>query len=348
MLRKHLSFWLLFFITSAFAQIPENTAKQIQTDVLLFDKISIRAITISKNIIYYAADANRYGYINMKTKARVEKKIVKDSLTLEFRSIAQTKKHFFILSVGNPALLYKIDKKTMSSELVYAEQHEKVFYDSMHFSDQMNGMAMGDPTENCLSVLITTDGGNTWQKQSCENAPQVVNGEAAFAASNTNLVLKNKNVWMVSGGKQSRVFRSTNFGTSWQSFNTPIVQGETMTGIFSMDFFDNNRGIVVGGNYDKPNQNFSNKAITADGGKTWQLVSENKSFGYASCVQYVPGFNGKRIVSLGVTGIYISYNGGIDWVQISDDKTLFTLKFIDKNHFIAAGKDKILKVTILQ
>ena len=339
---------LLFFVGIASGQNKIPAFQKIAIESLLSDKISIRAILIDKNKIFYAADKNRFGYIDMKTKVKTEHKIVLDTFKLEFRSIAQTKKHIFILCVGNPALLYKIDKKTMAPKLVYKEKNEKVFYDSMHFKDAKNGMAMGDPTEKCLSVIITNDGGNTWHKQTCDNIPQTIDGEAAFAASNTNLILQGDSAWMVSGGKKARIFRSNNFGKLWQSYSTPIAQGEAMTGIFSADFYDEKNGIIAGGNYEKPLQNFGNKATTSDGGKTWKLVAENSGFGYSSCVQYVPSSNAKSIVSVGMTGVFYSDNAGETWTQISEESSLFVLKFIGKDSFIAAGKDKILRFTMVK
>ena len=120
------------------------------------------------------------------------------SNTTEFRSIAATNDAIFILTVGNPAILFKIDKKSLQETIVYQEENEKVFYDSMQFVDDLNGFAMGDPTENCLSLIKTTDGGNSWQKVSCANLPKINEGEAAFATSNTNLIVKGKSIFMVS------------------------------------------------------------------------------------------------------------------------------------------------------
>jgi len=42
-----------------------------------------------------------------------------------------------------------------------------------------------------------------------------------------------------------------------------------MTGIFSIDFYDMNLGVAFGGDWDNQSNNFSNKAITKDGGKSW-------------------------------------------------------------------------------
>ncbi len=64
-----------------------------------------------------------------------------------------------------------------------------MFYDALDFWNDLEGIAIGDPTEDCMSIIITRDGGNTWTKLLCENLPKVKEGEAAFAASDTNIAI---------------------------------------------------------------------------------------------------------------------------------------------------------------
>ena len=117
-----------------------------------------------------------------------------------------------------------------------------------------------------------------------------------------------------------------------------------MTGSFTADFYNENIGFIAGGNYEKLEQNFQNKAITNDGGKTWQLIAENEGFGYASCLQYVPNSGGKSIVVVGATGVFYSADTGKKWKQLSTDKDFYTIRFIDEKTAIAAGKNKIVKI----
>lgn len=316
----------------------------VQIDTLLQDELSIRAILVDSNKVWYAANKGQYGSIDLITDKRFSGHVTKDTLSLEFRSIAQTKDYIFMLNVGSPALVYRVSKDGSRIKKMYQENHPKAFYDSMQFWNDAEGIAMGDPTENCLSVLITRDGGTTWNKLDCENLPKVEDGEAAFAASNTNIIIKGTETWMVSGGKKSRVFYSADKGKSWEVFETPIVQGKAMTGIFTADFYDSKNGFIASGNYEQLNQNFGNKAITTDGGKSWKLIAEKEGFGYASCVQYVPNSNGQHIVTVGASGLYYSSTSGEKWSKLSDDNTLYTIRFMNDSTAIAAGKNKIIKI----
>jgi len=315
-------------------------------DTLFTDKISIRAIEIEKDKVWYAADKNRYGYYDLSTNKRTERRISIDTLKLEFRSIAQTKNSVFILSVGNPALLYKIDKNDLSYKLVYQEIHEKVFYDAIRFIDNKKGIAMGDPIEDTFSIITTIDGGETWNKLSKNNLPKLAIGEAAFAASNTNICVRGNSIFLVSGGIKSRIFVSNDFCQTWQVYETPILQGQAMTGIFSADFLNEKTGIIVGGNYEAQLYNNANKAVTFNGGQTWKLVGNNQGFGYASCVQFIPNSNGHKIISVGTTGIYSSFDQGNNWKKIADDKELFTIRFQDSKTAILAGKNKMIRMNL--
>lgn len=267
-----------------------------------------------------------------------------DTIIPHFRSIAKNGENIFALSVANPALLYKGNKNKY--ELVYTEEHEKVFYDCMQFfADGKHGIAVGDPTEDCPSVILTSDGGNTWTKLPCSQLPTFEEGEAFFAASNTNIAIVNNTVWIGSGGAKARILKSTDFGNTWEIFDTPIVQGDGPQGIYSIDFYDENHGIAIGGNYSKPEDNNANKAITTDGGKTWTLVANNTNPNYKSCVQYVPNTNGEEVFAVGKTGISFSNDGGHTWKQISKE-SYYAIQFIDSNTAWLSGHEKIGKLVL--
>ena len=132
---------------------------------------------------------------------------------------------------------------------------------------------------------------------------------------------------------------------TWNVYETPIIQGTNSQGIYSVDFADENNGIVIGGDYSKPNENFKNKAITSDGGKSWTLVADGERPNYKSCVQYVPNTNGKEVFAVGKTGVSYSNNGGISWKEISNE-AYYTIQFVNNNTAWLSGNNKIGKLII--
>lgn len=322
----------------------KKTVDTVEIETIYADSLlSIRAIDVaSDKSIAFAANNGVFGLYNPLTNQWGTAKQSYDTLDLQFRAVARTVNDFFMLSVGNPALLYKTGE-TGAMEVVYKEEHEKVFYDALAFWNAQEGVAIGDPTEDCMSIIITRDGGDTWSKIACDQLPKVKEGEAAFAASNSNIAIVGDNTWVATGGKTSRILFSPNKGKSWQVFETPMVNGEATTGIYSIDFYDASNGFAIGGDYTKPGLTTANKMKTTDGGRTWNIVGDGKEPGYRSCVQYVPNKGGKALVAVGFNGIDYSYDGGNTWKHLSDEG-FYTLRFLNDSVAYAAGKGRISRL----
>ncbi len=348
-----LATFLLACCTTKRKEVKENTRdfSKVEVEVLLQDSIHIRAIDIYNDSLIGYGFNRGYGFIDLSTNSNSMVDFLKtDTIdkrknwVTEQRAVAFTDKSFFSLGVASPARLRKIDIDSKREKIVYTENHEKAFYNSIAFWNTKEGIAMGDPTDGCLSILITRDEGDTWSKVSCDDLPKTFDGEAAFAASNGNIAIVGDRTWVVSGGAKTRVFYSPDKGITWQVFTTPIVEGKETTGIYSVDFNTENDGIIFGGDYLSPKENRSNKAMTSDGGKTWQLIADMKEPGYKGCVQYIPGSKGRQIIAAGFTGIAISNDFGVTWKEISKEK-FYTLRFINDSIAIAAGNKRIARVT---
>lgn len=310
--------------------------------ILENDSLSIRAIEIIGNNLAFAGNNGSFGLYNSATGKWNTDVIIYEGRRPEFRAVASTANDFFMLSVSNPALLYKTgDQGKM--ELVYKEEHPKVFYDAMAFWNDQEGIAMGDPTDGCLSIIITRNGGHSWEKVDCGILPQTEEGEAAFAASNSNIAVQGEETWILSGGMKSRIFYSPDKGQNWEVFDIPLSQGEATSGGYSLDFYDSENGIMIGGDYTKPEDNSANKAITTNGGKTWQLIGKNEEPGYKSSVRYVPNSNAQQMVATGFTGISYSKDAGKTWKQLTEEG-FFTIRFLNDSIAYAAGKGRIAKI----
>lgn len=326
----------------------KSTYKVIERKDIVLDSVAIRAIYPTADGVWFGGTNSKAGFISFQNES--DTKIVKlQKEKTDFRSMANSSNGILFLNAGSPANIYAMSTfgYNCASSLMYSETGEKVFYDSMFIDAKSKfGIVIGDPTEDCLSILLTEDSGKTWNKIPCANLPKTTEGEAAFAASDTNVKIVNGVIFIISGGKKSRLFKSQDKGKTWEVFETPIIQGEAMTGAFSMDFYNNKKGIIVGGNYEQQKDNSANKAFTKNGGKTWKLIAENEAFGYASCAQFMPKSNGKVIYTCGTSGVYYSTNYGKKWHKIVEDTDFYTLRFSSDKHIYLAGKNKVTKIKI--
>ncbi|MFL2588916.1 MAG: WD40/YVTN/BNR-like repeat-containing protein [Parvicellaceae bacterium] len=342
-MNRVVAIFFLLSISNLFSQSKQVSSKQTKGKNIFQIDCSIRALELENDsTCWFAGGKNKFGYTNDYGKTWKENVIKYDTFNLEFRSISVTTNSIFILSVASPALLFKIDKKTLNYKLVYKETNEKAFYDSMQFWDDKNGIAVGDPTANCMSIVLTKDGGNSWKKIACENLPLAVEGEAAFAASNTNLSLVDQKAFIATGGKEANVLVGTDYGKSWKKYKTPIIQGEKMTGIFSVNNLSVDTAIIAGGDWSAKQKIENTMAITKDGGNSWQLIENNP--GYISCVQFIP--KTKSLVASSTTGIYYSEDLAESWVKISDEG-YYTFRVSENGKYLYfSRKNKLMNVDI--
>jgi photosystem II stability/assembly factor-like uncharacterized protein len=172
-----------------------------------------------------------------------------------------------------------------------------------------------------------------------DKLPPALANEGAFAASGSCLTVSgSSDAWFVTGGATvARVFHSSDRGQTWSIHDTPIRAGIASTGAFSVAFRDSRNGVIVGGDYTKPKLGGRNVALTSDGGTTWTLVdSTSAPGGFRSAVSYVPGTNGRTLVTVGLSGTDISRDGGRTWMQ-TDTVAYNSVIFASADAGYAAG-----------
>ena len=203
---------------------------------------------------------------------------VPDAATLDFRAVvAFSATEAFLMSAGpgGQSRIYHTADAGRHWQLQFTNPNPNGFFDSMVFSDPTHGIVLGDPIPDQtgklkFELLITTDG-QTWTHIPPAQLPPAIEGEGAFAASNTCLAIIDPHIWFATGGKAARVFHSSDRGQTWRVFDTPILHGPDSAGIFSIAFRDQTHGVIAGGDYKHPDQDGPNLAFTTDGGETWTL-----------------------------------------------------------------------------
>ncbi len=236
-----------------------------------------------------------------------------DSADLDFRDVHAFSEDSAILMSAGPGPLSRIYTTSDGGahwKLTLKNEDEKGFFDAIAFWDRKRGLLAGDAVNGRMTLLRTEDGGASWKPAVM---PVALEGEGAYAASGTCVTVgRNGRAWFATGGAESaRVFRSTDWGVTWQVSNTPVRHDGAGSGIFSIAFWDDLHGVVVGGKHSAPTESADNIAFSEDGGVTWKAPSAQRPTGYRSAV--LAAVKRKILIVTGTTGTEISRDGGATW-----------------------------------
>ena len=298
---------------------------------------SLRAIEAVSDLNAWCASSTGHWMRVTVDGRNLDKLVYADTLTapadsavsLHYRGLAVTSSAILGTAIASPGLVRRADRTPdggihLPRTTAWRNDDSAVFMDAILALDDATLIAMGDPIDGCLTVIRSDDGGRSWETVPCADStragvPASREGEAAFAASNGNLSCAGDTAWMLSGGGASRVYRSLDRGRTWTAFDTPLQQGDQMTGGFSMDFTDARHGIVWGGNWEAKHDNTGRAVVTADGGETWTLLADGAGPGYGSSVRFRPGSGGQQLALVGSPGgLDVSDDGGATWRHVSD------------------------------
>jgi photosystem II stability/assembly factor-like uncharacterized protein len=312
--------------------------------------IYIRALEVlNDSCVWFAANRGVWGYTMDGGKNWRIDSIKVDTIYPAFRSMALLNDSTaLLLCIGSPAYMLKTQNSGKTWRTVYRNDDKDVFFDCMLFSGSRKGLAIGDPLDGCFHLIETTDGGETWRQINCSLLPKAHAGEACFAASNSNLSVRGDHTWFVSGGKNARVFYSAGPGLPFKAFETPLPKGETMSGIFSLDFFDQKKGLISGGHYEKTDTSIISLATTNDGGATWRAIRPEPPF-FGSCVRFR---NSDEVFVTGHDGTFSIHlpSGKITELKDSSGVSLkfYTLRFSPSAKFLwlAGSAGKITRINL--
>ena len=305
------TFSLLFTLTTSvicYSQTP--TIQILQSG----NKVSIRGLSVVNNQTVWAS--GNKGMIAKSTDAGAHFEWIQvlGYEKRDFRDIeAFDKNTAIIMGVDAPAIILKTTDGGKSWKKVLEDSTKGMFLDAMDFSDNKNGVVIGDPIDQKVYIATTKNQGETWERFELKNKPNALvtkTGEAFFASSGTNIKMIGRQIAFVSGGFSSRFF----YANSWDEI--PIMQGKESTGANSIAIYKGKKGVIVGGDFAKDTVRNDNCVLFEIGQDIVYSKPATAPHGYRSCVIYI---SDNLLITCGTSGIDISKDGGKNWELISKE-----------------------------
>jgi hypothetical protein len=279
------------------------------------NKTSIRGLSVVNDRVVWVSGSNGTIGKSLDGGLHWEWMIVPGFEKRDFRDVeAFDSVNALIMAIAEPAAILKTNDGGHTWKVVFMDSTRGMFLDAMHFTNAQQGLVIGDPIDQKVFLATTDNGGNDWKK--AESPPVMSEGEAFFAASGTNALLKSdingkQYPLYVSGGKKSNLWtRNKCFAMD----STLMVQGIESTGANSVDMYDDSNGIIVGGDFSKDSSAKANCVLFSLSPPIHFIRPEIPPHGYRSCVAYM---SPDKLICCGTSGVDISTDGGKQWKLIS-------------------------------
>lgn len=279
--------------------------------------------------------------------------VVPGAEDLEFRDVeAIGSREAYLLSAGfgDDARIYHTVDGGRTWTLQFVNREEAAFFDCFAFWGPDEAIVMVDAVNGKFPIRRTLNG-RIWNDIR-NKLPPAQPGEAAFAASGTCAATQgSNNAWLATGAAENaRILATTDRGESWKVYETPIVQGTPVSGIFTVAFRDPLHGVLAGGDLDDPDHRQPNFAVSSDGGKTWKLTRPAPIPGAVFGLSYVAGhdrgpFN-RRVMITGPGGAAWTPDEGETWTRLQGVRNFWAVGFASREVGWLVGTDgRIEKVT---
>lgn len=300
--------------------VPVSVAADYRwAEQVLAGDVSFRGISVLDGNVVWVTGTEGTVYRTGDGGETWQRIIVPGATSLDFRDVETLSADVVLLmsaGEGDGSRIFRTHDGGRNWRRVSPPVRPETFYDGFAFWDTRHGILGGDPVDGALYFLLTGDGGQRWERVPRETLPPLEENETgAFAASGSHLAVEGDSAWIGSVSPEgSRVARSRDRGVTWEIATTPMFHGSRTRGIFSIDFFDEDTGVAVGGDYTKEGEGTDNVILTTDGGRSWQLADAFPVF--QSAVRYL---DRDRLISVGPAATYRSDDGGRTWRVIPGD-----------------------------
>lgn len=311
---------------------------------------SCRSVSAASALVAWAGCTGGHVFRTVDGGATWTADTVRGAARLDFRGIKAFDANTAVITSAGPAeqgqaRIYRTVDGGKSWSMTWSDTTKGIFLDGVAFWDARHGFTFSDPVNGKLVILTTDDGGSSWQRVPPSNIPPVLSGEAAFAASNTQLTVQgSSNAWIATGGApEARVFRSTDRAHSWRVSSSGLPGGAT-AGLFGIAFSDARHGLAVGGDYAIARGPTDRAIRTSDGGVTWTATGAESPDGVTTGLVFVPGSSPPAFVAVGAHGTAVTRDFGATWIH-GDSLTYWGVGFAGTAGWAAGPRGRVVAYT---
>jgi photosystem II stability/assembly factor-like uncharacterized protein len=191
------------------------------------------------------------------------------------------------------------------------------FPDFVHFKDKNHGLAMGDPDGigNSFEIYTTNNKGKKWKRVDSNKLPAALPGEYGWISGFATV---GDTIWF--GTTSGRVFKSVDFGKSWNAYTVDPTGSK-----FVMEIAFDDDGL-----HGLANLRASTTEVyaTSDGGLSWTNLGQPLNW-KSSRITSVPGTD--AMIATSVNGFdfgsSISYDFGATWTVLSNAIPMAVCRF---------------------
>ena len=301
-------------------------------------KTSIRGLSVVSDNIIWASGSNGMVAKSIDGGEHFIWQQVPQFEKKDFRDIeAFDSNTAIIMCIAEPAYILKTIDGGKNWKTVFFDSTKGMFLDAMYFKDENNGVVIGDPINEKPFMAFTSNAGETWTTATAFKPQILLEGEAFFASSGTNISMNKKGEYCyVSGGKSSNLFINET------KYPLPLIQGIQSTGANSIAIYKN-KVIIVGGDFIKENDTTKNCTLF-NLKKNEFITPSTYPSGYRSCVTFI---NKNTVLTCGLNGIDLSKDAGLNWKKISNEGFHVVQKAKNgKVIFLAGSKGRIAKMNL--
>lgn len=311
--------FFLFFTFTLFSLQGQEFHFDVQE---LPDQMSVRAIEAWNDQVFWMGGdhfrvASSYdGGRTWKIDTLIPPGVITEPL--QYRSIELLDDStVLVLSAGSPGVLWKTSDAGQNWKIVWHEDHPGVFMDAIAFNQDGFGWMFGDPFDGAFAIYRSINRGEEWIRIDADLLPKPLETEGGFAASDQLIAFNGLCVFVATGGPKNRILRSCDQGKSWDWVASPLTKKGIMTGGMGITFKDESTGFIVGGDWEKPEDNTQSIGRTFDGGSTWVNFMPSNNPGHRTSIAFLPGGKEENNLLLaGRKGVDMLYRG--KWERISD------------------------------